>query len=93
MDQIRIQKFFTDCDILSRRAAEQAIKDGKILINGIPAEIGQKISPDTDIVEYEGRVITPPEKSSYTYVMLNKPRGFLSTVTDDIPRRLSFSLH
>ena len=87
MDQIRIQKFFTDCDILSRRAAEQAIRDGKILINGIPAEIGQKISPDTDIVEYEGKVITPPQKSSYTYVMLNKPRGFLSTVTDDRGRR------
>ena len=87
MEQIRIQKFFTDCDILSRRAAEQAIKDGKILINGIPAEIGQKISPDTDIVEYDGKVITLPQKSSYTYVMLNKPRGFLSTVTDDRGRR------
>ncbi len=87
MDQIRIQKFFTDCDILSRRAAEQAIRDGKVLVNGIPAEIGQKISPSTDIVEYEGKIIKPPKNGSYTYVMLNKPRGFLSTVTDERGRR------
>ena len=87
MEQIRLQKFFTDCNILSRRAAEQAIKDGKVLVNGIPAEIGQKIIPDTDIVEYDGKIVKPTEKTSCTYVMLNKPRGFLSTVSDDRGRR------
>ena len=87
MEQIRLQKFFTDCDILSRRATEQAIKDGKVLVNGIPAEVGQKIDPDSDIIEYEGKVIKPPKNSTYAYIMLNKPRGFLSTVTDDRGRR------
>lgn len=83
MELIRLQKFFTDCDILSRRAAEEEIKRGRVLVNGIRAEIGQKIDPEVDVVEYGGKVIKPPEKTIYKYVMLNKPRGYLSTVTDD----------
>lgn len=83
MELIRLQKFFTDCDILSRRAAEEEIKNGKVLVNGIRAEIGQKIDPENDVVEYDGKVIKPPAKTIYKYIMLNKPRGYLSTVTDD----------
>lgn len=83
MELIRLQKFFTDCDVLSRRAAEEEIKNGKVLVNGIRAEIGQKIDPETDVVEYNGKKIKPPQKNIYKYVVLNKPRGYLSTVTDD----------
>lgn len=83
MEPIRLQKFFTDCDILSRRAAEEEIKNGKVLVNGIRAELGQKIDPETDIVEYKGKVIECPKKNICKYIMLNKPRGYLSTVTDD----------
>ena len=83
MAQIRIQKFFTDCGILSRRAAEAEIMAGRVKINGITAEVGQKIDPDCDVVEYKGRSVKMPEKRHFTYVMLNKPRGYLSTVTDD----------
>jgi len=83
MEKIRLQKFFTDCDVLSRRAAEEEIQNGKVLVNGVRAEIGQKIDPENDVVEYGGRVITPPPKNVYKYIMLNKPRGYLSTVTDD----------
>ena len=80
---IRIQKFFTDCGILSRRAAEEEIKKGRVKVNGIVAEVGQKIDPTRDRVEYRGQVIAATEKPRFTYVMLNKPRGYLSTVTDD----------
>ena len=80
---IRIQKFFTDCGILSRRAAEEEIKKGRVKINGVVAEVGQKIDPTHDRVEYRGQVIEATEKPRFTYVMLNKPRGYLSTVTDD----------
>lgn len=83
MELIRLQKFFTDCDVLSRRAAEEEIKNGKVLVNGVRAEVGQKIDPETDVVEYKGKVIERPKKTIYKYVMLNKPRGYLSTVTDD----------
>ena len=80
---IRIQKFFTDCGILSRRAAEEEIKKGRVKVNGTVAEVGQKIDPTRDRVEYRGQVIEATEKPRFTYVMLNKPRGYLSTVTDD----------
>ena len=80
---IRIQKFFTDCGILSRRAAEEEIKKGRVKVNGVVAEVGQKIDPTRDRVEYRGQVIEATEKPRFTYVMLNKPRGYLSTVTDD----------
>ena len=80
---IRIQKFFTDCGILSRRAAEEEIKKGRVKVNGVVAEVGQKIDPTRDRVEYRGQVIVASEKPRFTYVMLNKPRGYLSTVTDD----------
>lgn len=83
MEQIRLQKFFTDCDILSRRAAEEEIAAGRVKVNGIPAKVGQKIDPMRDVVEYKGKIIKRPEKTIYKYVMLNKPRGYLSTVTDD----------
>ena len=52
MEPIRLQKFFTDCGILSRRAAEAEIKAGKVFVNGVRAEIGQKIDPDTDKEQY-----------------------------------------
>ena len=81
--KIRIQKFFTDCGVLSRRAAEEEIRAGRVKINGAVAEVGQKIDPTADRVEYRGRVIEATEKPRFTYVMLNKPRGYLSTVTDD----------
>lgn len=80
---IRIQKFFTDCGILSRRAAEEEIKKGRVKVNGVIAEVGQKIDPARDRVEYRGQVIEATQKPRFTYVMLNKPRGYLSTVTDD----------
>ena len=83
MELIRLQKFFTDCDILSRRAAEEEIKNGKVFVNGVRAELGQKIDPENDVVEYRGKIIERPQKNIYKYVMLNKPRGYLSTVTDD----------
>lgn len=81
--KVRIQKFFTDCGVLSRRAAEEEIRLGRVKINGVVAEVGQKIDPREDRVEYRGRVIEPEQKPRFTYVMLNKPRGYLSTVTDD----------
>ena len=80
---IRLQKFFTDCGILSRRAAEQEIAAGRVRVNGVVAEVGQKIDPERDIVEYRGRRIEAGARPRFVYLMLNKPRGYLTTVTDD----------
>ena len=59
MEKIRLQKYFTDCGVLSRRAAEEEIKMGRVKVNGIRAELGDKIDPESDKVEYKGKQILP----------------------------------
>lgn len=87
MELVRLQKYFTDCGILSRRAAEDEIRAGRVKVNGIVAEVGQKIDPEVDVVEYKNKIIRPQDKPLMKYIMLHKPRGYLSTVTDDRGRR------
>lgn len=82
MDPIRLQKFIADNGVMSRRAAEAEIEKGNIIVNGEPAYIGQKIDADTDIVEYKGRVVAARDPK-HTYVMLNKPRGCISSAKDE----------
>ena len=82
MESVRLQKYFTDCGVLSRRAAEEEIKKGAVTVNGLPAEIGQKIDPACDVVEYRGRVIRPTAHRK-TYILLNKPRGIVTTLSDE----------
>lgn len=84
---VRINKFFTDCGILSRRAAEEEIEKGRVKVNGKTAELGQKIAPKKDTVEYKGEIIKPKKGSKYTYVILNKPCGYLTSMTDDRGRK------
>ena len=83
MENIRLQKYFTDCGILSRRAAEAEIAAGHVTVNGEIATLGQKIDPETDIVRWDGREIMPPKKHEHTTVLLNKPAGFVTTTSDE----------
>ena len=82
MEPIRLQKYFTDCGVLSRRAAEEEIRRGAVKVNGTVAEVGQKIDPSTDVVEYKGRVVAPTTNTHH-YILLNKPRGFVTTLSDE----------
>lgn len=83
MELIRLQKFFTDCGVLSRRAAEEEIKSGKVKVNGLCAELGTKIDPEHDIVEYKGKRIMPRESSKFVYILLNKPCGVVTSAKDE----------
>ncbi len=83
MEPIRISKYFTDCGVLSRRAADTAILAGEVKVNGLPAVTGQKIIPGVDEVTWKGRKITPPDTPQKMTVMLNKPRGYVTTLSDD----------
>ena len=83
MEKIRLQKYFTDCGVLSRRAAEDEIKAGKVKVNGICAELGDKIDPETDVVEYKGRRIMPRSTSNFVYILLNKPCGVVTSAKDE----------
>lgn len=86
MEKIRLQKFIADSGLMSRRAAEGEIERGSISVNGHVATIGMKIDPASDVVAYKGKRIRY-EKRQYTYIMLNKPRGYLSSTTDDRGRK------
>ena len=83
---VKLQKYFSYCGVMSRRAAEQAIADGRVKVNGERAESGRRIFPDTDLVEYDGKPITPSSDKK-TYLLLNKPRGFVTTLSDEKGRR------
>ena len=82
MEEIRLSKYFTDCGIMSRRAAEEEIKKGLVKVNGHVAELGEKINPEEDVVEYKGRKIKPSTQEKIC-IMLNKPRGFVTTTSDE----------
>ena len=86
MEKIRLQKYIADSGIMSRRAAEDEIKNGNVSVNGHVAELGTKIDPQRDNIVYRGRKIKY-EKKTYTYIMMNKPRGYLSSTTDDRGRK------
>lgn len=87
MEQVRLQKYFTDCGIMSRRAAEQEILAGNVTVNGRIASLGEKITPGVDDIAYMGKPIRPKAKKEYTYIMLNKPRGYVTTMTDPQGRK------
>ncbi|MBQ9132402.1 MAG: rRNA pseudouridine synthase [Clostridia bacterium] len=82
-EKIRLQKYFTDCGILSRRRAEAEITAGNVRVNGTLAHLGDKIDPEADVVEFEGRIVRPRPTTSHIYLMLNKPRGYVTTAKDE----------
>lgn len=82
---VRIQKYISDCGVMSRRKAEEEIRQGKIFVNGQKAEIGQKINPTDDIVTYLGKIVERSDKK--IYLMLNKPRGYVATLSDEKDRK------
>jgi len=86
MEKIRLQKFIADVGLMSRRAAEEEIKNGNMAVNGHVATPGTKIDPRTDVVTYNGKRIRY-EAKKYTYILMNKPRGYLSSTSDDRGRK------
>lgn len=87
MEKIRIQKIFTDSGIMSRRAAEKEIEAGLVTVNGAVAKLGDKADPQYDIIIYKGERIGHKNTTSHTYIMLNKPMGFITTMSDEKDRQ------
>ena len=82
MESVRLQKYFTDCAILSRRAAEDMIREGRVKVNGEVATLGQKVDPEKDVVEFDGKLVKPAVNEKY-YILLYKPRGIVTTLSDE----------
>jgi len=92
MEELRIQKYLSDCGVLSRRAAEKAVEEGRVKINAEAAIIGQKVDPRKDEVYLDGKHIIKKRGTHYVYIMLNKPTGYVTTLSDDKGRKTVASL-
>ncbi|MCI6646104.1 MAG: rRNA pseudouridine synthase [Oscillospiraceae bacterium] len=79
--QERLQKIISGAGLASRRAAEQMLRDGRVTVNGQTAQLGQSADPEEDIIRVDGERL--PRKKSRTYVMLNKPKGYVTTMHDE----------
>lgn len=84
---VRLQKYMADLGIASRRKSEQMIADGMVKVNGRVAAIGDKVNPKRDKVTVRGRKIAAGAKAKRYYIMLNKPRGYVTTMSDEMGRK------
>ena len=91
MEKIRIQKIIADAGYCSRRKAEELIDGGKVLVNGRKAKLGDKALP-TDLITIDGERLTVRKRKIKRYIMLNKPRGYVTTASDELGRRTVMDL-
>lgn len=81
----RLQKLLSAAGVCSRRAAETYIAGGRVTVNGQPAELGQRADPERDDIRVDGKPLAP--KAEHVYLLLNKPRGYVTTLADERGRK------
>ena len=81
----RLQKIIADSGLMARRKAEEAIRAGRVTVNGLPAQLGDSADRDRDRILVDGRELPRPEEK--VYIMLNKPRGVVCSLHDEKGRR------
>ncbi len=91
MEKIRIQKMISDSGYCSRRKAEALIEQGRVRLNGRPVKLGDKCGYK-DLITVDGERLYTARKKEYLYIMLNKPRGYVTTVSDELERRTVMDL-
>ena len=84
---VRLQKYMADCGIASRRKSEEMIADGMVKVNGRIAVIGDKVNPVSDKIVVKGRKLNAAAKQKRWYIMINKPRGYVTTMNDEMGRK------
>lgn len=86
MEEIRLQKFLANAGIASRRKCEEYINQGLVKVNGqMVIELGTKVIPGRDIVTFKDKEVKLQDES-HTYILLNKPIGYVTTVKDQFKR-------
>lgn len=85
-EPVRLQKLISQSGIASRRKAEELIVNGHVKVNGKTAVLGDKALP-TDKIYISGKRLIVPKSGKYRYIMLNKPRGFITTMSDERGRK------
>lgn len=86
-EKIRIQKIIADAGIASRRKGEELIKRGAVTVNGKRAQLGDKADPSADKIVVAGREIHIRRDAKKYYILLHKPRGFITTMNDEGGRK------
>lgn len=87
MANTRIQKVLSENGILSRRKAEEYVAAGRITINGRKAQVGASVDPRRDIITVDGIRVDLAPKVQKVYILLNKPREYVTTLSDELGRR------
>lgn len=77
----RLQKIISAAGLTSRRRAEDMLREGRVAVNGRTARLGDSADPDTDDIRVDGELIA--RQSQCTYIILNKPRGYVTTLSDE----------
>ena len=77
----RLQKILSGRGVASRRKAEEMIRDGLVTVNGIVAQLGDSADPEQDTILVEGKPL--PAQEEFVYILLNKPRGYVTTLSDE----------
>ncbi len=85
-ESIKLQKYVADCGLMSRRAAEKEIAEGNFTVNGEKAYLGMRVMASSDAVEYKGKSVTPASDRK-VYIMYNKPKGVVTTMSDEKGRK------
>lgn len=91
-NEVRLQKFMAEQGVASRRKSEEFILAGKVKVNGHVAQIGMKINPRKDLVTVGKQRLTNVKNRKMVYIMLNKPRGYVTTVSDELGRKTVMDL-
>lgn len=86
----RIQKILSSRGLTSRRAAEKLLSEGRITVNGTVAQLGDSADPDVDLILVDGTPI--PQQPEAVWLMLYKPRGYVTTLQDEKGRKTAASL-
>ncbi|MCQ2481403.1 MAG: rRNA pseudouridine synthase [Clostridia bacterium] len=84
-EKIRLQKFLAEAGVASRRKSEELIAEGVVRVNNRTAHIGDSVDPKRDTVTVRGRKVA--RTSNTYYILLNKPRGYVTTTDDDLGRK------
>ena len=91
MEKVRLQKLLADAGYCSRRKAEELIAAGQVYVNGRKAGLGDKAN-DKDVIQVSGERIRIERRRRKIYLMLNKPRGYVTTASDELGRRCVMDL-
>ena len=86
----RLQKILSARGVASRRKAEELIQEGQVTVNGEKAVLGDTADPDRDEILISGQPLPP--KQEFVYLLLNKPRGFVTTMSDEKGRPTAVQL-